>query len=101
MSKQCKYIRAKYFDEIFISQSIGYDKPSKEYFEKCFSMIPEFSKDEAIIIGDSLSSDIKGGINAGIKTCLYNPSKKTNDSDIVPDFEITDLSEIPSLLERI
>ena len=92
---------AKYFDEIFISQSIGYDKPSKEYFEKCFSMIPEFSKDEAIIIGDSLSSDIKGGINAGIKTCLYNPSKKTNDSDIVPDFEITDLSEIPSLLERI
>ena len=91
----------KYFDGIFISQAIGYDKPSKEYFEKCFSMIPDFSKEEAIIIGDSLSSDIKGGINAGIKTCLFNPDKQKNFSGILPDFEVTTLSEIPTLLERI
>ncbi len=91
----------KYFEKIFISQAIGYDKPAREYFEKCFSMIPDFSREEAIIIGDSLSSDIKGGINAGIKTCLYNPKRKENSSGTIPDFEVTSLSEIPKLLERI
>ena len=91
----------KYFDRIFISQAVGYDKPAKEFFEKCFSAIPDFSADEAIIIGDSLSSDIMGGINAGIRTCLFNPEKKENRSGIIPDFEVTNLSEIPTLLERI
>jgi hypothetical protein len=74
---------------------------AKEFFEKCFSAIPDFSADEAIIIGDSLSSDIKGGINAGIRTCLFNPKKKENLSGIIPDFEVANLSEIPTLLERI
>lgn len=91
----------KYFDRIFISQAVGFDKPAKEFFEKCFSTIADFSIDEAIIIGDSLSSDIKGGINAGIRTCLFNPKKKENLSGIIPDFEVANLSEIPTLLERI
>ena len=92
---------AKYFDEIFISQAIGYDKPSVEYFEECFRRIDGFSKSEAIIIGDSLSSDIKGGIAAGIKTCLFNPKNKQINGNIIPDYEVDDLSKIPSLLERI
>lgn len=92
---------AKYFDEIFISQTIGYDKPSVEYFEECFRRIDGFSKSEAIIIGDSLSSDIKGGIAAGIRTCLFNPKKKKINGDIIPDYEVEYLSEIPDLLERI
>ena len=92
---------AKYFKEIFISQAIGADKPSIEYFEKCFSRIPDFSKENAIIIGDSITSDILGGKNAGIKTCLYNPKEKENKTDIIPDFEIRSLAEIPKLLERI
>ena len=91
----------KYFDGIFISQAIGADKPSSEYFERCFSRIPGFSKSEAIIIGDSISSDILGGKNAGIKTCLYNPKNKENTTGIIPDFEVRSLAEIPGLLERI
>ena len=91
----------KYFKDIFISQAIGADKPSPQYFEACFARIPNFSKEEAIIIGDSITSDILGGKNAGIKTCLYNPKSKENLTGIIPDFEIRSLNEIPGLLERI
>lgn len=89
---------AKYFDGIFISHKIGYNKPSHEFFDYCFSKIPNFSRDRAIIVGDSLTSDILGGKNAGILTCLFNPSKKANGTDIMPDLEITSLYELPALL---
>ena len=92
---------AKYFDGIFISQEIGHDKPSQKYFEECFSRIEGFSRENAIIIGDSLSSDIQGGINAKIKTCLYNPKNKTVTGEISPDFIIKELTEIPKLLSKI
>ena len=92
---------AKYFDGIFISERIGYDKPSREFFEKCFSLIPDFSRDETIIVGDSLTSDILGGINAGIKTCWYNPNSKTPRRDIIPNYEIKALDELVDLLRRI
>ena len=92
---------AKYFDGIFISQRIGYDKPSREFFECCFKEIDGFSKETAIIVGDSLSSDILGGINAGIRTCRYNPEGKPSTADIIPDYEIRHLSELPRLLESI
>jgi len=91
----------KYFNGIFISQSLGADKPSTEYFDACFSRIPNFSKENAIIIGDSITSDILGGKNAKIKTCLFNPKGKENLTTVKPDFEIRSLSEIPMLLERI
>ena len=91
----------KYFKEIFVSQNIGYNKPSKEFFNYCFARIAGFKKDEAIIVGDSLSSDILGGINAGIKTCLFNPKKKPLAGSVIPDYEITALGERPKLLEQI
>ena len=91
----------KYFDEIFVSESVGHNKPSKEFFDYCFDKIGEVDKESAIIIGESLSSDILGGKNAGIKTCLFNPKKKALTGDIIPDCEVSSLSEIPALLERI
>ena len=91
----------KYFKDIFISQALGADKPSVQYFDACFARMKNFSKETTIIIGDSISSDILGGKNAKIKTCLYNPKAKTNDTGIIPDFEVRSLSEIPELLERI
>ncbi len=92
---------AKYFKEIFVSQKIGYDKPQKEFFDVCFARIPGFEKERAIIVGDSLTSDIRGGINAGIKTCWYNPNRKPEREDIVPDYRISALQELPKLLEEI
>lgn len=92
---------AKYMDGIFISQILGANKPDKQFFDICFAEIPDFSLSETVIIGDSLSSDIKGGINAGITTVWFNPKRIENDSDIKPDYTIKELSEVPGLLSQI
>lgn len=92
---------AKYMDGIFISQILGANKPDKQFFDICFAEIPDFSLSETVIIGDSLSSDIKGGINAGITTVWFNPKGIENDNDIKPDYTIKELSEVPSLLSQI
>ena len=90
---------AKYFKEIFISQRVGADKPDKKFFDFCFSRIENFDKKCAIIVGDSPSSDILGGKNAGILTCRFNPKGKS--SDIIPDHEIKTLSELAPLLATL
>lgn len=92
---------AKYMGGIFISQILGANKPDKQFFDICFAEIPDFSLSETVIIGDSLSSDIKGGINAGITTVWFNPKGIENDSDIKPDYIIKELSEVPGLLSQI
>jgi len=92
---------AKYFDGIFISQVIGHNKPSSQFFDACFEKIKGFERDKAIIVGDSLTSDIKGGINAGIRTCLFNPKGKAVLGDIKPDYEIRTLGELAGLLKEI
>lgn len=91
----------KYMDGIFISQILGANKPDKQFFDICFAEIPDFSLSETVIIGDSLSSDIKGGINAGITTVWFNPKGIENDNDIKPDYTIKELSEVPGLLSQI
>jgi 2-haloacid dehalogenase len=68
---------AKYFDGLFISGVIGIEKPSVGFFEYVKDHVDGFDKNKAIIVGDSLSSDMKGGINFGIDTCWYNPEGKT------------------------
>lgn len=90
------------FEACFISDEIGHEKPTVEFFDAVFKTISDrygsFSKDEVIIIGDSLTSDIRGGNNAGIKACWYNPKHEINTSDAVPDYEIDDLNKIVELL---
>ena len=90
----------RFFEKVFVSQEIGHNKPSKAYFDACFAQIPDFDPAEAMIVGDSLSSDIQGGINAGIKTCWVNPSH-SEAKGIAPDYEIEALHQLPALLERI
>lgn len=92
---------AKYMDGIFISQILDANKPDKQFFDICFAEIPDFLLSETVIIGDSLSSDIKGGINAGITTVWFNHKGIENDSDIKPDYTINELSEVPGLLSQI
>lgn len=90
----------KYVQDIFISEEIGYNKPSKEYFEKCFSKIPDFKKENTVIIGDSLSSDIQGGINAGIKTIWFHRSQDlTENPQPKPDYEIKSLKSLLKMLK--
>ena len=90
----------RFFETVFVSQEIGHNKPSREYFDACFATIPGFDREKAMIVGDSLSSDIKGGINAGIKTVWVNPDHKPC-GDIRPDYEIEALNQLPALLETL
>lgn len=91
----------KYFQGIFISEDIGFNKPSREFFEQCFDKILDFEKESTVIVGDSLTSDILGGINAGIKTIWFNPERRENTSDILPDYEIAFLSQLIPLLNAL
>ncbi len=88
----------KIMDDIFISEQIGNPKPSPLFFDECFKMIPGFVKEKTIIIGDSLTSDMKGGNNADISCCWYNPNSKENNSDVKIDFEIKNLWEVKDIL---
>ncbi len=89
-----------YFADIFISQEMGADKPSKEYFQKCFARIEGFDPAKTMIVGDSLTSDILGGKNAGIATCWVNPNHKSANG-VCPDYEIESLSQLAALLESL
>lgn len=90
----------RHFDGIFISQEIGFNKPAKEYFEACFAKIPGFDPKKAIMAGDSLTSDILGGKNAGIATVWVNPSHKKA-GDIQPDYEIESITQLEALLDTL
>ena len=91
----------RFFEKVFVSQEIGHNKPSKAYFDACFAQIPDFDPEKAIIVGDSLSSDIKGGINAGIRTCWVNPDKLPGRPDIQPDHEIAGIYQLEELLKTL
>ena len=91
----------KYFREIFISELMGADKPSVEYFNGCFERIEGFDVNRAMIVGDSLSSDIKGGINMGMRTCWVNRAHKKGREDIPADFEVEYLHQLEAILEAL
>ena len=84
----------KYFLRRFISEEIGVPKPNVEFFNRSFAQIPNLKKSSTLIIGDSLTSDVQGGINAGIDTCWYNPNGVKNNTQIVPSYEISDLRQL-------
>jgi len=84
----------KYFEAIFISQDIGINKPDKGFFDYCFARIPGFDPKKAMIVGDSPSSDMLGGQNAGIATCWVNPTGRKYSLERLPDYEIQCLAQL-------
>lgn len=88
----------KCFEQFFISECIGYQKPKKEFFDFVFEKIGDTDKSKYLIVGDSLSSDIAGGINADIDTCWFNVEKVRNDSNIVPSHTIYELNDLLKFL---
>lgn len=89
----------RFFEDVFISQEIGVEKPSKLFFDRCFEKIPGFDAAKAMIAGDSLSSDMQGGRNAGIATCWVNPGKKPANETV--DYVIEGIDQLPGLLELL
>ncbi len=88
----------RYFEDVFISQRIGANKPSVEFFTRCFARIPGFDPARALIIGDSLTSDIRGGNNAGIRTCWFNPQGKVPNPEVRIDYEVRTLAQLKTIL---
>ena len=88
----------KYFDTITVSDEIGFAKPDTQFFDHVFSLIQNKEKSQYLVVGDSLNSDIQGGINSGLTTCWYNPDKKANETEIKPDYEINDLRELTTII---
>lgn len=86
----------QYFDNIYISQSIGYQKPNKKIFDFVLRQI-NGQHNNTIMIGDSLSSDVQGGVNARLDTIWFNPHSLHNASHLKPTFEIHRLTELKKI----
>lgn len=91
----------QYFEKIFLSEELSISKPNPLFFQRAFAQIPGFDKSKALMVGDSLTSDIQGGINAGIQTCWVITGRAPRQSDIRADYEIKAISELEALLEAL
>lgn len=89
-----------YFEHIIISEEVGSQKPEPEIFTHSMKLLAPINRDEVLFVGDSLASDIKGGNDAGIDTCWYNPMKKERGREIIPRFEIARLEDIAELVDQ-
>lgn len=88
---------AHLFDGVFISEQLGCRKPEKVFFDRVFSIIGNDCRSRAILVGDSLSSDMQGGRNAGIATCYYGRAENADDRC---DYVIGDLLELLPIVEN-
>ncbi len=88
----------EFIREIFISEEIGAEKPSTVYFDTVAARIPGFDRQKALVVGDSLSSDMRGGVNAGIDTCWFNPKEKSAPADLPITHVIRTLGELIPLV---
>ena len=86
------------FDAIFISENIGVEKPNNEYFDYVFEQLGVIDKKDVLLIGDSLTSDMKGGFGAGIDTCWYNPDHNPNNLNIPITYEIDNLIKVSEIV---
>jgi len=91
----------RYFEDVVISDEIGVAKPQTGFMEEAFSRMGEPRKSEVLMIGDSLSSDIAGGVNFGVDTCWFNPNGLALDGSPKPTYEIADLTEIDAIVSGV
>lgn len=89
----------RFFSHVVISEEVGVAKPDPAIFDVAFAKMGTPRKADVLIVGDSLTSDIKGGLDYGIGTCWFNPGKKPNGSGVVPQYEVSELKDLLPLLE--
>lgn len=89
---------AHLFKHMIVSEETGYQKPQIEIFQFAEQLTGFTDKTRILMVGDSLVSDIAGGIAYGIDTCWYNPKLIENKSDYQPTFEIQTLEELMAYL---
>ena len=88
-----------YIKKLYISDEIGMNKPDKKFFDYVLEDIPEKDKSKILVVGDSLSSDMQGGRNAGLDTCVYDPANRISMPNELCDYHITGLTQIFSVAE--
>ncbi len=89
------------FDKLFLSEELGVEKPSTAFFDKIFSNLPILKREDCVMVGDRLTSDILCGINSGLKTVWFNPDRAKNTIDIRPTAEIQRLSELETVIKSL
>ena len=91
----------KYFDDVFISEAVGISKPNPKIFQLAMRKLGIEQIDKVLVVGDSLSADIQGGINAGLDTCWVNASHAANENSLTPTYEVSTLQELyPIVMEE-
>ena len=90
----------EFFDGLFISGELGFEKPDVRYFERVRDTIEDFCPEHTILIGDSLTSDIKGANNFGLDSCWYNPKGKEPSDVATPTYIARDFDAVYSVIER-
>jgi len=93
-------IIGKYFKNVVVSEEVDISKPDPKIFEYALNSINYNDKSKVLMVGDSLTSDIQGGINSGIDTCWFNPSNIIKKTAIEPTYEISNLMELKDILEK-
>ena len=89
----------EFITELIISEEVGAAKPHASFFDAAFARCGYPSKSDVLIIGDSLTSDIQGGVDYGIDTCWYNPECETQPEGLEITYQIRHLSELPEIIE--
>ena len=84
--------------DIVISDTIGVAKPEEAFFDYTFDLIGKPMRDDVLVIGDTLTSDIRGGIEYGVETCWYNYYQGTNETTYRPTYEVTNMGMLRDLL---
>ena len=91
----------KYFDDIFVSEAVGVSKPNPKIFQMAMRKLGIEHSDKVLVVGDSLSADIQGGVNAGLDTCWVNMNGMENESGLTPTYEVKALRELyPIVMEE-
>ena len=82
-------------------EKLGCEKPGARIFDAALRALGVENREHVLMVGDSLSSDVQGGVNAGLDTCWYNPNHAENPGKVIPTYEIASLEELyPLVMEQ-
>lgn len=87
-----------YLEDVFVSEKLDSEKPSRRIFDSALRALGVENREHVLVVGDSLTSDIQGGVNAGLDTCWFNPGHAENPGKVSPTYEITSLEELYPLV---
>ena len=87
-----------FMEDVFISEKMGCEKPNARIFDAALRALGVENREHVLVVGDSLTSDIQGGVNAGLDTCWFNPGHAENPGKVSPTYEIASLEELYPLV---